>query len=74
MKRDNLSLCIASHLVHAGLNSEIWYSSRKCRPRLALGVAGSQDSFPLAIQPVYDDKPIDIVELMETAGHRRLSS
>jgi hypothetical protein len=36
-----------------------------------LRLAGGQESFPLAIQPFYDDKPIDIVELRETAGGSR---
>jgi hypothetical protein len=33
-----------------------------------LRLAGGQESFPLAIQPVYDDKPIDIIALCETAA------
>jgi hypothetical protein len=36
-----------------------------------LRLTGGQESFPLGIQAVYDDKPIDIVELRETAGGSR---
>jgi hypothetical protein len=36
--------------------------------RTMLRLAGGQESFPRPIQPVYDDKPIDIVGLMEKAG------
>jgi hypothetical protein len=35
------------------------------------GSLAAKSPYPLAIQPVYDDKPIDIVELSETAGGSR---
>ena len=53
---------IPSYLANPSLNSEIWYSSRNAVPASRSAWLAARSPCILAILPVYDDWPTDIIE------------